>query len=231
LKKDKLPAISAVLTHLKYTFDQKALPVTLEFDFLERAYKKPSVVTKKIAKEQFAWSGKKIRLMTYTDVERRHTKLAVWNYNDHRQKTGEQWFALEETVFPLPLQVQYRYHNNGAYTVYGFLKEEGNATDSLIKFSQEFDSLGRITKRTLYNRDLRTSQPNHPTNMETFEYSYNNAGKVSGMTHRSGESSVTTHTYRYRNPDKYGNDQVQEVRDENSRLLYEIAWKMEYYPE
>ncbi len=222
--------VGYVFHQMNYSFNADSRLSELEINTVHKPYGKAAFVSKKVIRHGFVWEGEKLKLQSFLDVEMNSTKLSVPEYNSDGRIRCEHWYRSSNGVFveEYPIAVTYAYQPNRGFEITGKVKRY-DERDEIVKYSKTFDSLGRIVKRSIYNRDLRLGAKNDPLETETFDYQYNDKGQIVKLIYSKGNSTPIVYFYNYKEPDALGNYRIQQVLDKDQKLLYEIGWTIEYY--
>lgn len=221
---------SALVYRYTYGFKSAGTFNSMHIDLIEKTYDKKDTIKAHIVEEGFIMENEKPKLVSYHDVDLKQTKLVVYEYNSHNKALAQRWYTMKNNAvdLTLPLKVDYTYSKKGMCTATGVLDKSYTGKGNLVKFTLEYDKDNRLIKRTIYNRDLRSTAENTPANMEVYTYSYSGDDCIVSMTYTKGTEKTKHYFFTCTNPDQKGNMQKQEVRDENKKLVYEINWAYEY---
>lgn len=186
-----------------------------DVNFTRKAYKKPPVITEHFSSRSYAVEDKKIRLTSYFNVKDEKARLVINDYDKNNRIGAQHWYVMKNNnvQFPVPVVVRYRYSKNGSFTSYGMLEKKYTKSDTIVKFEHQYDSLGRIVKRVIYNRDFRITKSNDPREKEVFLYTYTKTGELFSMSYSRGDSGTINHFYTWKDPDANGNPKIQQVCD------------------
>ncbi len=192
-------------------------------------YKSPKSITN-IRKESLSWVLGQLQTRAYW-LNDECNYIVNYGYNDAGQVEKEQWsfiYQSAQEVNIFPFEILYEYKKKGGHTITGIFKKTFESEKGITKYLLEFNEQGRLIKRTLYNRELRSREENVSSKLETFVYMYNEEGYLTSMASTKGTDATVVHCYKYINEDHFGNWQIQQVFDDKKTLLFEMKRNIKY---